>query len=114
MTSANRRRSSVLLIVGSVVLAAGPGCGGSGRSSSGPDPGAGKKAFITAGCGRCHALSAAATRGRVGPSLDSKVLPFRRVVKLVRDGGADMPAYAQTLTPDEIADIAAFVSRAGR
>ncbi len=45
----------------------------------------------------------------IGPPLDSTALSLSQVVARLRNGGADMPAYARTLTAREIADVAAFV-----
>src|SRR5205085_10896261 len=42
------------------------GCGGSSKQSSAP----GAKVFASAGCGGCHTLSAAGSKGQIGPNLD--------------------------------------------
>jgi sulfite dehydrogenase len=91
------------------ILAAG--CGGHG-GSTGADVERGKRTFVTARCGTCHTLEAAGTRGTAGPRLDGVRLSHARVTSFVRNGGAEMPAYATTLSPREIDDVALFVSRA--
>ncbi len=105
-------RVAPALFASAVVLTAG--CGAQPRARTGPDVGRGKETFVTSRCGTCHTLDAAGTKGTVGPGLDHLRLSRARVARYVRAGGADMPAYAKTLSPVEIADLAAFVSDASR
>ena len=102
--------ASVLAAVSAAaVLVAG--CGGHAERT-GPDTERGKRTFVTARCGTCHTLQAAATRSTVGPPLDGLRLSRARVARYTRNGGADMPAYATMLSAREIDDVALFVSRA--
>ena len=72
---------------------------------------AGKAVFTgSAGCAGCHTLKDAAATGNVGPNLDQLKPPFDKVVTQVTNGGAVMPAFKGTLTPKQIADVAAYVS----
>jgi cytochrome c6 len=82
---------------------------GSGASSLVGDPNAGKAVFLSSGCGSCHALAAAGADGDVGASLDMVKPTQAVVVQYVTDGSSSMPAYAGTLTPDQIDDVAAYV-----
>ena len=107
MVSAGRL---VCALAAAAALAAG--CGGRPAARTWPDSKRGKATYITTGCGTCHALAAAGTKGTVGPGLDDLRLTRARVTRFVRDGGPDMPAYVKTLSPSEIADVAAFVSAA--
>jgi mono/diheme cytochrome c family protein len=89
------------------------GCGGSAPRRAGPpDPTVGKRLFVSAGCGACHALRAAGTSATIAKPLDAAPLAFAHIVEVVREGGAEMPAYSGALDARQIADIAAFVSRA--
>lgn len=99
-------RIAFLLAAASAVTAL-VACGGAGTKTPVER---GKKTFIDAGCGTCHTLEAAGTKGMVGPRLDGLRLSRARVVRFVRNGGADMPAFAATLSSEQIADVAAFVS----
>jgi mono/diheme cytochrome c family protein len=63
-------------------------------------------------CGGCHTLAAAGTTGTVGPSLDDKHPDYGKVVEKVNEGDAPMPSFRGRLTPEQIADIARFVSDA--
>jgi mono/diheme cytochrome c family protein len=75
------------------------------------DPAAGKVVFET-NCGSCHTLSDAGTSGKVGPNLD-ELKPAQDVVEeQVTNGGGAMPAFGGTLTEQQIADVAAYVSSA--
>src|SRR5436309_3160691 len=72
---------------------------------------AGKTVFTgSAGCSGCHTLADASATGTVGPNLDQLKPPYDKVVTQVTNGGAVMPAFKSTLTPQQIADVAAYVS----
>lgn len=73
------------------------------------DTEAGAGVFADAGCGSCHTLAAADASGSVGPSLDESTLDRDAVVETVRDGRGGMPPFADTLSEDEIEDVAEFV-----
>jgi mono/diheme cytochrome c family protein len=75
------------------------------------NPTAGKAIFTgTAACAGCHTLADAGSTGNVGPNLDQVKPTFDRVVTQVTNGGAAMPAFKGTLTPQQISDVAAYVS----
>lgn len=78
--------------------------------SSGGDPAAGEKIFASAGCGNCHTLEDAGTSGSIGPNLDEAKPSAESAAAQVTQGGNGMPAYGDQLSPDEIADVAAFVA----
>jgi mono/diheme cytochrome c family protein len=73
---------------------------------------AGKAVFASAGCGGCHTLSEAGSNGTVGPKLDGANVSFDRVVDQVTHGGGAMPGFGDSLTQQQINDVAAFVSQA--
>ena len=76
------------------------------------DPAAGKEVFVgSAGCGGCHTLSDAGTTGTIGPDLDSLQPSYEAVVQQVTNGGGGMPAFKDTLTEQQINDVAAYVSQ---
>jgi len=77
------------------------------------DPVAGKEIFLgTAGCGGCHTLADAGTSGTVGPNLDDTLPSEDLVVDRVTNGKGAMPPFQGTLTEQQIADVAAYVSQA--
>jgi mono/diheme cytochrome c family protein len=76
------------------------------------DAEAGKAVFASAGCGGCHTLSEAGSSGTVGPRLDDANLSFDRVATQVKNGGGAMPPFGESLTQQQIDDVAAFVSQA--
>lgn len=74
------------------------------------DAAAGKSVFASGGCGACHTLSAASANGTVGPSLDDAKPSFELVVERVTLGQGGMPSFKDQLEPQQIADVAEFVS----
>ncbi|MBA2741685.1 MAG: c-type cytochrome [Actinobacteria bacterium] len=76
------------------------------------DPVAGKEVFLgTAGCGSCHTLADAGTSGSIGPNLDDAQPSVELVVDRVTNGQGAMPPFEGTLSAQEIADVAAYVSQ---
>jgi DMSO/TMAO reductase YedYZ molybdopterin-dependent catalytic subunit/mono/diheme cytochrome c family protein len=77
----------------------------------------GKKVFSTdaqPGCGVCHALSDADAVGAVGPNLDTLALNAELVENAVSNGVGIMPSFGNTLSKEQIADLAAYVVEASR
>ena len=99
------------ILLAFVLLAAG--CGGSGGSNSAAKlPGA--KVFASAGCGGCHTLKAAGTKGQVGPNLDELKPDQSTVARQVRSGGNGMPSFGSRLSGTQIDQVAVFVSSAAK
>ncbi len=82
------------------------------ESSGTGDATAGEAVFASAGCGSCHTLAAAGTSGSVGPNLDDAKPSADLVVERVTNGSGVMPPFADQLTPQQIQDVAAYVSNA--
>jgi mono/diheme cytochrome c family protein len=77
------------------------------------DPAAGKEVFLgTAGCTSCHTLSDAGATGTVGPNLDAVKPSYEKVETQVTNGGGGMPPFGDTLSEQQIEDVAAYVSSA--
>jgi mono/diheme cytochrome c family protein len=116
-------------VLGAIVLA---GCGSEGVASPTPetvvgtvsttpsfpivpafhlkgDPKKGSAVYSSAGCGGCHTLAAAHSTGTVGPNLDQLKPDYRAVTAQVTNGGGAMPAFKSQLTPQQIADVSAYV-----
>src|SRR5437667_10301132 len=92
-----------------VLTACGGGSKGSAGSSAASSEGA--KVFASSGCGSCHTLAEAKTKGTVGPNLDALKPEAERVARQVRNGGPGMPSFSQKLSPLKIQQVADFVSR---
>ncbi len=127
------RRPVVLAVAAAALIAGGAllaGCGDQGTVTATPqtvqgtvpkptestptlpsgDPVAGKTVFTTtAGCAGCHTLEAAGSTGTVGPNLDEKKPPLALIVDRVTNGKGVMPSFKASLSPKQIADVAAFV-----
>jgi mono/diheme cytochrome c family protein len=76
------------------------------------DPVAGRNVFVTAGCNSCHTLADAGASGTIGPNLDESAPSHELVVDRVTNGQGVMPAFEGELTPQQIQDVAAYVSSA--
>jgi mono/diheme cytochrome c family protein len=74
------------------------------------DAAAGKQVFASAGCVACHTLADAGSSGTVGPNLDDAKPPATLVVTRVTNGAGAMPSFKDKLTPEQIQDVAAYVS----
>ena len=75
------------------------------------DPVAGKAIFTgPSGCTGCHTLSDAGSTGTVGPNLDDAMPSFDLAYDRVTNGQGGMPSFATSLTDQQRADVAAYVS----
>jgi cytochrome c6 len=75
------------------------------------DPVAGKEVFLGASaCGGCHTLADAGSSGAVGPNLDDAQPSAERVREIVTNGQGGMPSFSSSLSEQQIADVAAYVS----
>ncbi len=84
----------------------------SGPSYGNGDPG--KELFVkgaTPSCTICHALADAGASGAIGPSLDELKPDAPRVVKALKTGIGQMPAYPQ-LSEEQVQALARYVARA--
>jgi mono/diheme cytochrome c family protein len=84
-----------------------PPSGGAG------DAVAGKEVFLgESGCASCHTLSDAGATGTIGPNLDATMPSHELVVERVTNGQGAMPSFADSLSEQQIQDVAAYVSSA--
>ena len=74
------------------------------------DPAAGKAVFTSAGCTSCHTLADAGATGTVGPNLDAASPSDDKVIERVTNGQGVMPPFKDTLSEQQIQDVAAYVS----
>ena len=75
------------------------------------DPVAGKSIFLGAsGCTGCHTLADAGSSGTVGPNLDDAKPSFDLAYDRVTNGQGGMPSFGTSLTDQQRADVAAYVS----
>lgn len=75
----------------------------------GGDAAAGEAVFASAGCGGCHTLEAAGSSGAVGPNLDDAKPDEALVVERVTNGSGAMPPFKDSLSEQQIEDVAAYV-----
>ena len=62
-------------------------------------------------CSICHTLADAGASGNIGPSLDELKPDEQRVLKALKTGIGQMPAYPQ-LSEEQVQALARYVSRA--
>ena len=75
------------------------------------DPVAGKEVFLgSSGCGSCHTFADAGTSGTIGPNLDDSQPSFDLAVDRVTNGAGAMPSFSSSLSEEDIANVAAYVS----
>ena len=74
-----------------------------------PNLATGKTLFKSLGCGSCHTLKPAGSKGTLGPNLDQFLPPYSLIVSRITNGSGLMPAYKGRLTTVQVRDIAAFV-----
>ena len=70
---------------------------------------AGEAVWVDNGCGDCHTMKAAGSSGTTGPDLDDVQPDFAAVVSQVTNGGGVMPAFGDSLSEQQINDVAAYV-----
>jgi cytochrome c6 len=68
---------------------------------------------VTPACAVCHTLKDAGAAGAVGPSLDELKPDAARVVKALRNGIGQMPAFVH-LTEEQVQALARYVEGATR
>ncbi|MDH4339377.1 MAG: cytochrome c [Thermoleophilia bacterium] len=77
------------------------------------DPVAGKEVFLGASsCGGCHTLADAGATGAVGPNFDETKPSYELSLDRVTNGQGGMPSFSGTLTEQQLADVAAYISSA--
>ncbi len=75
------------------------------------NPTNGKKLFTSTGCGSCHTLKAAGTKGTRGPNLDKAKPSYQKSVDTITKGAPGMTAFKGVLSTAQIQDIAAFIDQ---
>jgi cytochrome c6 len=75
------------------------------------DPAAGEEVFTgEAACASCHTLADAGATGTIGPNLDESMPSAELVVDRVTNGMGAMPSFSDSLSEEQIQDVAAYVS----
>ena len=76
----------------------------------------GKKLFTTTtpACALCHTLKDAGAEGAIGPVFNDLQPDAARVSKALHDGLGAMPSFKDSLTEEQIAALALYVSKASR
>ncbi len=77
------------------------------------DPANGKRLFVSAGCGSCHTLKAAGTKGTSGTNLDKTKPSYQEERRHDHEGSAGAWLLSRKAWPPtaQIQDIAAFIDQ---
>jgi mono/diheme cytochrome c family protein len=99
--------------VAAIVVAVPVALGATGKSSTPGDATAGKQIYV-AFCGKCHTLSAAGSKGTLGPNLDNDKINFNCVVSAVEQGvgGIQAEYILRFITFNQVYDVAKYVMSA--
>jgi len=92
-----------------------------GTTAAGGEPGEGNATlgeivFVNEGCGGCHTLADAGVvggiddQGSIGPDLDKAKASYDEIVEVVTNGRGAMPAFKGDISPQDIQNVAAYVS----
>ncbi len=99
-------RSAAVAALTAVLLG---GCAG-GRPSERRLLIEGSRVFVSAGCGRCHAVASLHTHGQVGPDFDtSEQLNLDQIRAELDYGDGVMPSFRDRLTAEQLAAVTQFV-----
>jgi mono/diheme cytochrome c family protein len=99
-----RRLIALLLAAATLSGCLGQGADGGRRFREG------KRVFVTAGCGGCHAVASAHTHGRAGPDFDtSEPLSRAQIRRQLDRGEGGMPSFRGRLTPRQEDAVTEFV-----
>ena len=100
------RRLLAMVATATVVLA---GCAG-GRPPRGQLLSEGRRVFVSAGCGVCHAVASVHTHGGVGPNFDTSEQLDRDQIRIQLDyGGGGMPPFRDRLSAGQRDAVIEFV-----
>ncbi len=66
--------------------------------------------LFVAGCGGCHTLKAAGTKGTRAPNLAQEPSAYDALITQIKYGGEGMPAFGSAFTKLQIQSIARYVS----
>lgn len=99
-----------------LLLAAGLGASAASATDEAAQMALGKKLFTTTtpACALCHTLKDAGAEGAIGPAFNDLQPDAARVSKALHDGLGAMPSFKGTLTEEQIAALALYVSKASR
>ena len=100
---------SKALVIGSVMAAAliATITMGAAIASAAGDAAAGKQLFKSSGCGNCHTLADAGSKGKVATNLDTAKPSFEKIVSAINNLSGVMGT--SNLTPQQSEDIAAYI-----
>jgi mono/diheme cytochrome c family protein len=81
----------------------------SGGGTEAGDPQAGEIIWVTESCSNCHTLGGVAATSLIGPNLDETKPDVKTIVDVVTNGKGSMQSYTDSLSPQDIANVAAYI-----
>jgi cytochrome c551 len=119
------RVRTVPILLAALTLAAA-GCGGGQSGASGTTTGNGTEPtttggptsgdatrgsiiWVTEGCNNCHTLGGNPATSQEGPNFDTKRPERATIVEVVTNGKGTMPGFGDSLSPQDVEDVAAYI-----
>ena len=91
------------------------GAATTGRTREGEgDPRAGEIVWVQEGCNNCHAIDGMPATSLDGPNFDKTKPDHDSIIEAVTNGKGTMQGFADTLSPQDIANVAAYIESAAR
>lgn len=89
------------------------GAGATTGGATGPgDADHGSIIWVTEGCNNCHKLAGNPATSIPGPNFDDKVPDRATIVDAVTNGKGTMPAFSDSLSAQDVEDVAAYIREA--
>jgi len=121
-----RRVRTLPALLAAVALVV-PGCGGGGSEGGGTetaattsggsgqgDATAGEIIWVQEGCNNCHAINGMPATSLDGPNFDKTKPSHEEIVDAVTNGKGSMQSFEDSLSPEDIQNVAAYVEQAAR
>lgn len=85
----------------------------SGASGEG-DPQAGVIIWVQEGCNNCHTIDGMPAKSLEGPNFDKNKPTHDEIIDAVTNGKGSMQSFGDTLLPEDIVNVAAYIEEAAR
>jgi mono/diheme cytochrome c family protein len=78
------------------------------------DAQAGSIIWVTEACSNCHAIDGMPATSLDGPNFDQEKPDHDTIVEVVTNGKGSMQGFGDTLSPEDIENVAAYVEQSAR
>jgi len=87
---------------------------GGGTEEGEGDPQAGEIIWVQEGCNNCHAIDGMPATSLDGPNFDKSKPSHDEIIDVVTNGKGSMQSFEDTLSPEDIVNVAAYIDQAAR